>query len=96
MHIYEVLRRPVVTEKSVIASDENNQYAFEVDSRANKFQVKDAVETAFDVEVVRVNIMVMPAKTTKRGNSVRIRKPKWKKAIVTLSPGNSIQIFEGV
>ena len=96
MHIYEVLRRPVVTEKSVIATDENNQFAFEVDSRANKFQVKDAVETAFDVEVERVNIMVMPAKTTRRGSSIRIRKPKWKKAIVTLAPGNSIQIFEGV
>ncbi len=45
--------------------------AFEVDSRANKFQVKEAVETAFDVEVVRVNIMVMPAKTTRRGNTVQ-------------------------
>jgi len=96
MHIYEVLRRPVVTEKSVIAVDESNQYAFEVDSRANKFQVKDAVEKAFDVDVERVNIMVMPAKTTRRGSNVRIRKPKWKKAIVTLAPGNSIQIFEGV
>lgn len=96
MHIYDVLRRPVVTEKSVIAVDDDNQYAFEVDFRANKFQVKEAVETAFDVDVVRVNMMVMPAKTTRRGNNVRIRKPKWKKAIVTLAPGNSIQLFEGV
>ena len=96
MHVYEVLKRPVVTEKSVIASDEVNQYAFEVDSRANKFQVKEAVETAFDVEVVRVNMMVMPAKTTRRGSAIRIRKPKWKKAVVTLAPGNTIQIFEGV
>jgi large subunit ribosomal protein L23 len=96
MHIYEVLRRPVVTEKSVIAVDDTNQYAFEVDFRANKFQVKEAVETAFDVDVARVNIMVMPAKTTKRGNRIRIRKPKWKKAVVTLAPGNSIQLFEGV
>ncbi len=96
MHLYEVLRRPVVTEKSVIASDENNQYAFEVDSRANKLMVKDAVEAAFDVEVFRVNIMVMPAKTSRRGSKIRIRKPSWKKAVVTLAPGNSIQIFEGV
>jgi large subunit ribosomal protein L23 len=96
MHIYEVLRRPVVTEKSVIAADDENQYAFEVDTRANKFEVKEAVEAAFDVDVERVNIMVMPAKTTRRGNNVRIRKPKWKKAIVTLAPGNSIQLFEGV
>ena len=96
MHVYEILRRPVVTEKSVLASDENNQYAFEVDSRANKLQVKEAVELAFDVDVVRVNMMVMPAKTTRRGNKIRVRKPTWKKAVVTLAPGNSIQIFEGV
>ena len=96
MNIYEVLVRPVVTEKSVIAVDEVNQYAFEVNSRANKFQVKEAIETAFDVEVERVNVMIMPAKTTRRGSTVRIRKPKWKKAIVTLAPGNSIQLFEGV
>jgi large subunit ribosomal protein L23 len=80
----------------VIAADEENQYAFEVDARANKFQVKEAVETAFDVDVVRVNMMVMPAKTTRRGNNIRIRKPKWKKAVVTLAPGDSIQLFEGV
>ncbi len=96
MHIYEVLRRPVVTEKTIIGVDTNNQYAFEVDGRANKFEVKDAVETAFDVTVVRVNMMVMPAKTTKRGSRIKIRKPKWKKAVVTLAPGNSIQLFEGV
>jgi large subunit ribosomal protein L23 len=96
MHVYEVLRRPVVTEKSVIASDEDNQYAFEVDMRANKLLVKEAVETAFDVEVTKVNVMVMPAKTSRRGSKIRIRKPAWKKAVVTLAPGNSIQIFEGV
>jgi len=96
MHIYEVLRRPVVTEKTMITVDTANQYAFEVDERANKMQVKDAVETAFDVTVLRVNIMMMPAKTTRRGNRIKVRKPKWKKAVVTLAPGNSIQLFEGV
>lgn len=96
MNVYEVLRRPVVTEKSVVSAEDENQFAFEVDYRANKFQVKEAVEAAFDVEVVKVNIMVMPAKTTRRGNRIRVRKPKWKKAIVTLAPGDSIQLFEGV
>lgn len=96
MHVYEVIRRPVVTEKSVVAADDENQFAFEVDMRANKFQVKEAVETAFDVEVTRVNIMVMPAKTTRRGKNVRIRKPRWKKAVVTLASGDTIQLFEGV
>ena len=96
MHIYDVLIRPVITEKSMIVVEFENKYAFEVDMRANKLQGKDAVETAFGVTVEGVNIMVMPAKTVRRGSSVRIRKPKWKKAIVMLAAGDSIQIFEGV
>jgi large subunit ribosomal protein L23 len=96
MHIYEVLRRPVVTEKSIDAVDTTNRYTFEVDLRANKLQVKEAVELAFDVTVIDVNMVLMPAKTSRRGKRVRIRKPKWKKAVVALAPGNSIQLFEGV
>lgn len=96
MHIYDVLKRPVVTEKSVEGVDFQNKYVFEVDMRANKFLVKDAVETAFDVTVENVNIAVMPVKTARRGRRVAIRKPKWKKAVVTLAPGNSIPLFEGV
>ena len=96
MHLYDVLIRPVVTEKSIDNVDYENKYTFEVDMRANKLQVADAVEEAFDVSVQTVRMMVMPAKTrrTRRGNA--IRKPKWKKAIVELAPGNSIQLFEGV
>lgn len=96
MHIYEVLKRPVVTEKTMYELQGQRKYAFEVDMRANKLQVKDAVETAFDVTVENVNIMVMPAKTLTRGNRIRTRKPKWKKAVVTLVQGDSIQLFEGV
>jgi len=96
MHIYDVLKRPIVTEKSVEGVDLQNKYVFEVDMRANKFSVKDAVETAFDVTVENVNIAVMPVKTARRGRRVAIRKPKWKKAVVTLVPGNSIPLFEGV
>ncbi len=96
MHIYEVLKRPVVTEKTVDARDLANHYTFEVDMRANKFLVKDAVETAFKVTVESVRIMVMPAKTVKRARRVAIRKPKWKKAVVTLAQGDSIALFEGV
>lgn len=95
MHIYEVLRRPVVTEKTVYNA-EAGTYAFEVDMRANKLLVKDAVETAFNVTVDTVRILVMPAKTTRRGRRVGIRKPKWKKAIVSLAQGDTIQLFEGV
>ncbi|MEZ4674119.1 MAG: 50S ribosomal protein L23 [Caldilineaceae bacterium] len=96
MHIYDVLKRPIVTEKTVDGVDFQNKYVFEVDMRANKFLVKDAVETAFDVAVENVNIAVMPAKTARRGRRVAIRKTKWKKATVTLAAGNNIPLFEGV
>ncbi len=96
MHIYDVLKRPVVTEKTMIGVDDDNKYVFEVDMRANKMLVKDAVETAFNVTVESVHINVMPAKTTVRGKRARIRKSKWKKAIVKLQQGDSIQLFEGV
>ena len=96
MHIYEVLRRPVVTEKSVGVVELGNRYTFEVDMRANKLQVKEAVELAFNVTVTDVNVVVMPVKTSRRGKRVTIRKAKWKKAIVALAPGNSIHLFEGV
>ncbi len=96
MHIYEVLRRPIVTEKTMESVDVGNRYTFEVDMRANKFQVKEAVELAFSVTVTHVNVVVMPVKTTRRGKRVNIRKAKWKKAMVALAPGNSIQLFEGV
>jgi large subunit ribosomal protein L23 len=96
MHIYEVLRRPVVTEKTLLGVELDNQYTFEVDMRANKLQVKEAVELAFSVTVTGVNVTVMPVKTTRRGKRVNIRKGKWKKAVVALAPGNSIQLFEGV
>ena len=95
MHIYDVLIRPVVTEKSVINTD-LGQYTFEVDMRANKMQVKDAVELAFKVTVENVNIMVMPAKVNRRGKREFMRSNKWKKAVVTLKPGDRIQLFEGV
>jgi large subunit ribosomal protein L23 len=96
--LYDVLRRPIITEKSSYQSAVLNQYAFEVDPNATKAQVKDAVETLFDVRVRRVNVMVMPAKRTRRGASRRVatRRPMYKKALVTLEPGDRIDIFEGV
>ncbi len=96
MHVYEVIKRPVVTEKSFDAAEFENRYTFEVDMRANKHIVKDAVETAFDVHVEGVRIMLMPAKTGRVGRRKVIRKPVWKKAVVTLAQGDSIQYFEGV
>jgi large subunit ribosomal protein L23 len=95
MHIYEVLKRPLITEKTTIAM-ESGDYSFEVDMRANKHLVKDAVETAFNVTVNDVRIAVMPSKTARRGRRVSIRCPKWKKAVVTLKPGDHIPLVEGV
>ncbi len=95
MHVYDVLLRPLITEKSTIGA-EVGQYTFEVDMRANKMQIKDAVETAFKVTVYDVNVMVMPAKVTRRGKREIVRHGKWKKAVVTLRPGDRIQLFEGV
>ena len=97
LHLYDIIRRPVITEKSNIMSSETNQYVFEVDMRANKIQIKEAFELIWPrVDVVDVRVMVMPAKRAKRGRKVIIRKPTWKKAIVTLAPGQRLEMFEGV
>lgn len=96
--IYNVLRRPLVTEKSNYLSGDLQQYVFEVAEEATKSLVKDAVESLFDVNVVRVNVINVPAKRTRRLRSRRvlIRRSGYKKAIVTLAPGQTIDIFEGV
>ena len=96
MHVYEVIKRPVITEKSYDAADYDNRYTFEVDMKANKHEIRDAVQTAFNVTVLGVRVMVMPAKTGHRGRRKVVRKPPWKKAIVTLADGDSIQFFDGV
>jgi large subunit ribosomal protein L23 len=97
MHWREIIRRPLITEKSNILASEENQYTFVVDSRANKRLVKEAVELAWpDVVVEKVRIANMPAKRARRWRRTTVRKPGWKKAIVTLAPGTSIDLFEGV
>lgn len=93
MHIYEVLRRPIITEKGTMMA-ENNQYAFEVHVNANKSMVKEAVEKRFGVTVLKVNVMRMPGKTRRFGRRISTT-PSWKKAIVTLAYGQSIEVFEG-
>ncbi len=97
MHYREVIRRPVITEKSTALADEEFQYAFEVDPRANKHQVKEAVELIWPkVDVIKVRIMNMPAKRARRWRKTITRKGSWKKAIVTLAPGQRLEMFEGV
>ena len=94
MHLYEVLRRPLITEKST-ALQALNKYAFEIAEGANKMMIKDAVEKAFKVKVTGVNVVTMQGKT-KRMGSRYVHSSPWKKAIVTLQPGDKIEYFEGV
>lgn len=95
LHIYDVIRRPVITEKSNLLVEGENQYVFEVADKANKLQIKEAVETIFDLEdkVVKVRTMMMPAKRGRRGRKAFIRTRQWKKAIVTLENGATIELF---
>jgi large subunit ribosomal protein L23 len=95
--IYEVLRRPIVTEKTNYMVTKLHQYVFEVSNDANRTLVKDAVEKIFDVTVVKVNIINVPAKRSMRRNRrLLISNPQYKKAVVTLLPEDRIPIFEGV
>ncbi len=97
MHWRNIIRRPVVTEKSNFLADSSNQYTFVVDPRANKLQIKQAVELAWpNVTVDKIRVANMPAKRSRRWRRLAVRKPGWKKAIVTLEPGDSIELFEGV
>tara|TARA_A100001037_G_C15111347_1_gene619148 strand:+ start:606 stop:890 length:285 start_codon:yes stop_codon:yes gene_type:complete len=89
----KVLRRPVVTEKSTIQS-EQGRYVFEVDADASKHDIAKAVEWAFNVKVVKVNTMTVPGKVKRYGRRPS-KQPDWKKAIVLLQSGDSIQLFEG-
>ena len=94
IHPYAVLLRPIITEKTTVLTGAD-KYVFEVDVRANKNQIKDAVQIAFNVRVQEVNTMVMKGKPKRFGRKVTNR-PDWKKAIVTLVPGDKIELFEGI
>lgn len=95
MQIEDILKRPLIlTEKGSLQRDELNKYMFEVDLRANKVQIREAVEELFDVTVVDVNTLIVRGKPKRMGRR-RLKRRNWKKAIVTLSPDDSIDFFEG-
>ena len=93
IHPYAVLLRPIITEKTTVLTGAD-KYVFEVDLRANKNQIKEAIQVDFNVRVVDVNTMVMKGKPKRFGRKVTNR-PDWKKAIVTLREGDRIDFFEG-
>ena len=95
---YDVLRRPLVTEKTNYQNSDLHQYVFEVSPEANKRLIKDAIEHLFKVTVLRVNVINVPSKSKRHLRYRRTvnRRKSYKKAIVTLSPGDTIAVFEGV
>ncbi len=92
MHRFEVLRRPLITEKYTVLQAEG-KYAFEVAAAATKPQIKEAVEKAFNVKVTGLNLMNVAGRPRRLGRRVLPPKP-WKKAVVTLKPGDKIELFE--
>ena len=93
MKLEDVLKRPLVTEKSTLQKAEFNEYAFAVDCRANKLLVKEAVEKIFSVEVLKVNTLIQHGRYKRVGRNQNLT-PKWKKAIVRLKEGQRIDFFE--
>jgi large subunit ribosomal protein L23 len=95
MELHRIIKKALITEKSTVAKDAANQYNFEVDRRANRVEVFHAVEKLFKVKVLSVRVMNVPGKKKRTGRVVGERR-SWKKAIVTLAPGNRIEAMEGV
>ncbi|MCD4813987.1 50S ribosomal protein L23 [bacterium] len=95
MNPYTIIKRPLITEKTSQAKERKNAYAFEVDRRANKIEIKQAIEQIFKVKVIDVNTVTIPGKSRRFGAHVS-GKHSWKKAMVTLKQGERIEIYEGV
>jgi large subunit ribosomal protein L23 len=97
MNLYDIIRRPLDTEKFDRARDQYNQYAFEVDKKATKLDVKQAVESIFKVKVTSVQTQILRGKNARVTQSAAHsgRRPNWKRAIVTLKEGDAISLFEG-
>lgn len=91
---YEVIRRPIISEKSAALAEVGNRYAFEVALQAHKQEIKQAVEKLFKVKVRKVHTMIVHGQTKRLARS-EIKKSNWKKAIVTLAEGQKIDFFQG-
>ncbi len=95
MDMYQVIKKPLITEKGNKLKEQLNQVSFRVDRRANKIEIRQAVEVLFKTEVVEVKTMSVKGKKRRVGRNVG-KRPDWKKAVVTLAPGKTIEFFEGV
>ena len=95
MDMYQVIKKPLITEKGTMQKEQLNKISLRVDRKANKVEIRKAVETLFKTEVVDVRTMNVKGKKRRIGRSVG-KRPDWKKAIVTLAPGKTVEFFEGV
>jgi large subunit ribosomal protein L23 len=95
MEIHQVIKGPLITEKGTVLRESRGQYLFEVDARANKYQIRASVEKLFNVHVVDVKTLNLRGKIKRVGRNFG-KRPNWKKAYVTLKAGEKIEFFEGV
>ncbi len=95
MDIYKVIKEPLITEKGSLLKEMNNQISFRADRRANKIEIRRAVETLFNAKVLSVKTMNMSGKKRRLGRTSG-KRPDWKKVIVKLAPGENIEFFEGM
>lgn len=95
MDSYRIINRPLITEKSTHQKETENKVVFSVHPKANRSEIKKAVERLFNVRVERVNTLLMSGKIKRLGRNIG-RRPSWKKAYVTLKKGDKIEFFEGV
>lgn len=93
--MHSVLRRPMVTEKTTIQKEDDNQVVFRVRIGANKVQIREAVERLLEVKVTSVNTAIVRGKTKRMGRKFG-KRPNWKKAVVTLAPGEDVEFFEAL
>ena len=91
--VYDVIKRPIISEKSTALAEVAGKYAFEVACQANKFEIKDAVQRLFNVRVREARTMTMHGKVKRAGRGVK-KRPNWKKALVTLAEGQKIEFFQ--
>lgn len=95
MDIYQIIKEPHITEKATLQKELANQISFKVHKRTNKIEIRHAVETLFKTKVVDVKVMNVHGKRRRIGKSIG-KRPNWKKAIVTLAPGENVEFFEGM
>jgi large subunit ribosomal protein L23 len=95
MNYHAIIKRPIVSEKSTMQREVSNQFSFEVDRKANRIEIKKAIQGLFSVQVDAVRTLQIKGKYKQRGRIIGKRRD-WKKAIVTLKPGERIEFFEGI